>query len=223
MPRLKEKYFEAKILRRKGYSFNEITKKLNISKSTASIWLRDIKLSKSAIERLKRRCLLGYEKTREKKRLKREKIDKDLKKEAETFLSSVKLGKKHLKMFCALLYECEGTKNTASGISFSNSNPELVKLFLFLLRSSFEIDEKRFRVCVHIHDYHSPKKQMSFWSKITGISKKQFIKPYQKPNTGKRIKDNYQGCANIRYFDSLLARRLSLVSKIIMEKYGRVG
>jgi orotate phosphoribosyltransferase-like protein len=45
-------------LRKNGYSLKEISEKLNIAKSTASVWLRNIKLTQKAKKRLKKRKLL---------------------------------------------------------------------------------------------------------------------------------------------------------------------
>lgn len=222
MPRLIEKYFKAQKLREKGYSLKEISKKLSISKSTASVWLRDMKLSKNALIRLGERNLLGRVRSSNTKRIKRQELDDSLKKEAFQFLKIANIDKNHLKLFCALLFECEGSKDLRGGIYFSNSDPMMIKTFLTLLRSSFKIKEEKFRVSLHLHDYHSQLDQINFWSKVTNISKSQFIKPYQKPHTRKRIKDNYQGCVSIRYYDSKLARRLSSISKMILDKYGRV-
>lgn len=222
MPILLEKYFQAKKLREKGYSLKEISEKLFISKSTASVWLRDIKLSKDALIKLKKRNLLGRIKSSNTKRIKRQRIDDSLKKEAFQFLKATNINKNHLKLFCALLFECEGSKDLRGGIYFSNSDPMMIKTFLTLLRSSFKIEEEKFRISLHLHNYHSILNQINFWSKVTDIPKSQFTKPYQKPNTGKRIKDNYQGCVSIRYYDSKLARKLSSISKIILNNYGRV-
>ena len=223
MPRLTKKFFKAKDLRRRGYSLKEISEKLNIAKSTASIWLQDIELSKKAIDRLKKRKFLGALKTSETKRLKREKFNISLTKEAFDILNSANLDKNHLKLLCALLFECEGTKDTRGGIYFSNSNPEVIKAFLTLLRLSFDIKEEKLRIVLHLHSYHSQKRQIIFWSKVTNIPKSQFSRPYQKPHTGKRVKNDYQGCVSIRYYDSILARKLSAISKVILKKYGRVG
>jgi hypothetical protein len=68
--------------------------------------------------------------------------------------------------------------------------------------------------------YHSPQKQLDFWSKVTDIKREQFIKPYRKANSGKRIHPNYQGCINIRYHDNDLARRLMAVAKAFLKHTG---
>lgn len=45
---------KAVFLRRNGYSIREISEKLDISKSTASVWVREVKILNSGINRLDR-------------------------------------------------------------------------------------------------------------------------------------------------------------------------
>jgi len=104
MPRLAEKFFQAKNLRSKGYSLKEISEKLEISKSTASVWLSDFKLSPPALARLEKRKLMGRVRSSETKKRKRIAKEKLLIKEASNFVDSVRITKDHLKIFCALLY-----------------------------------------------------------------------------------------------------------------------
>lgn len=89
-----------------------------------------------------------------------------------------------------------------------------------LIRKCFVLDERKFRPCIHLHSYHSPKKQLDFWSKVTDINKEQFIKPYQKANSGKRIRPNYQGCIRIRYHSCDVARRLMAIAKAFLRYKG---
>lgn len=222
MPYLSEKFFQAKNLRSKGYSLKEISEKLKISKSTASIWLSDFQLPPLALARLEKRKLMGRVKSSETKKRKRVEQEKLLTREASSFIDSVRITKDHLRIFCAFLYWCEGTKNS-SRLTFTNSDPALVKTFLTFLRSCFNIEEKRLRVVLHLHEYHFHKKQISFWSKVTKIPVSQFTKPYDKPHTGKRIKDNYQGCASVRYCDSLLVKKISILAQELLKRYGAVG
>jgi len=83
---------------------------------------------------------------------------------------------------------------------------------------SFTLDESKFHPCIHLYSYHSPEKQLDFWSKVTDIDKQQFIKPYLKPNTGKRIHENYQGCISLRYFNNDLARQRMAVAKAYLSQ-----
>lgn len=215
-PTLKEK---AKRLRRTGYSLKQIAEKLRIAKSTASGWLRDIRLSERALGRLKKRRQLGQHKARQTKRKKREKKFKQLKAEKRKGLSKSKIDKQILKLCCSLLYWCEGGKYTDSHIIFANSDPILIKTFVNLLRQSFKLDEKKFRVLVHIHEYHSDIKQKRFWSRITEIPISQFTQSYKKPHTKKRKRNNYPGCIRVSYYDAKVAKELKALYTVFSERF----
>lgn len=121
-------------------------------------------------------------------------------------------------IICAMIYWCEGGKNAKYSVAFTNSDPKLVRTFLKLLRECFVLDESKFHPCIHLHSYHLPEKQLDFWSKVTDINKQQFIKPYLKPNTGKRIHENYQGCISLRYFNNDLAQQLVAIAKAYLSQ-----
>ena len=191
---------KAETLRKEGFSFGEISERLKISKSTASLWLRDIKLSKEAKKRI-------YELGVEGRKNSEKSVQSRILKENKTILEKVRktisknnLLAEDLKIVCALLYWCEGGKTEKSQLTFINSDPKLVKYFVTIFRKAFDVDEKRFRALIHVHKYHNISRQIKFWSEITKIPKSQFNKPYSKPNTGKRKKENYQGCISVRYY-----------------------
>lgn len=79
------------------------------------------------------------------------------------------------------------------------------------------MDEKKFRVCIHLHGYHKTNEQLMFWSKICSIPLSQFMKPYIKKNTGRRRRASYQGCVSIRYYDSRIARELRYLYEIYLK------
>lgn len=200
-------------LRTKGYSIKEIADILNIAKSTSSLWVRNINLNEKAIERLKKRRLLGYYNATLKWREKRIKEENKYRLSAKGIIKKIKKNDNYAKLYCALLYWCEGGKRDEVGMRFINSDPSLVKTFLDLLRKSFVIDEKKLHILMHLHKYHNEDKQKNFWSEITGISKTQFYKTFHKPNTEKRIKNNYPGCAVIYYNNCRVARELKAIYK----------
>lgn len=222
MPRLKQKFFKAQKLRKSGYSLNEISQRLNISKSTASLWSRGIILSDKAKRRLLKRISQAQFISAQKRILKTDAIRQRYEKEGGDLIGRIKTSKDLIKLFCGLLYWCEGSKADDNVLQFTNSEPKLTASFIGLLRKSFKLDERKFRVSLHLHGYHSVQKQINFWSKITKIPKSQFIKPYRKPNTGKRIKVDYQGCANIRYNDTKVARELLGIGRAFLKRYGGV-
>jgi hypothetical protein len=204
---------EARELRKKGCSLKEISRSFNVAKSTASAWVEDIELSEAAKDRLLQIIKLGQFNSAENKKAQTQILELGYFYDA---LIEMESKPNYEKIICAMIYWCEGSKNARDGIAFINSDPKLVKKFLNLLRKNFIVDEGRFRACIHIHSYHSPETQLDFWSKITDIDKEQFIRPYQKPNTSKRIRENYQGCISIRYHDNDLARRLMAIAKAFL-------
>ncbi|KKU79357.1 MAG: hypothetical protein UY04_C0011G0023 [Parcubacteria group bacterium GW2011_GWA2_47_7] len=122
-------------------------------------------------------------------------------------------------MLAALIYECEGGKSEKSSLEFTNSDPDLVRIFLRLLRESVSLDESKFRVVMHLHSYHDEAVEKNFWSKIIQIDKKQFLKTYQKHESG-NAKPGYRGCVQIKYFDVNIKRVLLEGKKILAIKLG---
>jgi hypothetical protein len=197
-------------LRKQGYSLNEIVPLVPAVKSTVALWMREVELDATAKERLFSRTEARYFLNAQNRRAKTLALEERYFQEA---LEEIKSNPNQDKIMCAMLYWCEGAKSAKAAVAFTNSDPKLIKKFVALLRASFDLDERKFRVGIHLHEYHSPDKQLDFWSKITDIDKQQFIKPYLKPHTGKRKRDNYQGCICLRYQSNDLARRLMAIAK----------
>jgi transcriptional regulator with XRE-family HTH domain len=205
---------KAVILRREGFSYREISEKLKMSKGTASLWLRDVELSKIAKKRIQKLGTDGRNKGIETNRKKIETedflIEESVKEEFDNFIYR----KIDFKIACALLYWGEGTKHDEnSSVSFMNSDPEMIKYFLHTFRNSFEVDEKKFRGLIHLHEYHDEEMQLKFWSNITKIPIAQFNKSYLKKNTGKNKKIDYPGCLSIRYSDVKIYKEIMFIIK----------
>ena len=115
-----------------------------------------------------------------------------------------------------MIYLCEGNKSLKSLTTFTNSDPNLISTFLYLFRNSFNLNEKKFRVLMHLHKYHNEEIQKNFWSKIP---KDQFNRTYLKPNSGKYKKRDYQGCIKVYYGDVSITRKLQSIAKMFMERY----
>ncbi len=210
---------KAKRLRKTGFSLKEISDKLNISKSTSSLWLRNIDLSLKAQQRLQKRKIFGQYKTILVRKNKRDKCQKELNKQSSLLLDQFSLDQRLSKILCSLIYFCEGAKRSDTLVTIINSDPNLIALFLALFRKSFNISEEKFRVIMHLHEYHDENKQKMYWSKITGIVTSQFRKTYIKPNTKKRIRESYPGCVSIRYYDAIIAKELLSLFKVFSIKF----
>ena len=216
----KEKHSEALKLRLKGYSLTEISQLIGISKSTLSDWMHDVKLSNTALTRLKTVTSAGQLRSAQNKKDRTANILRSLYDQSKSDLSSFTLDKLSTKMYCCLLYKCEGGKHDKGRVQFTNSDPLLVRAFLRLFRQSFTLNESKFRACLHLHNYHIADKQVQYWSNITRIPVTQFIKPFLKRNTGKRIRPNYPGCIQIRYSDANIVRNLIVSGNVLIENLG---
>jgi len=195
---------EAISLRKAGHSLKKISKKLHVSKSTASLWLKNIEISPEARIKIdsayRKGTLLGLAAIQKRWSAIRESSEKEAERKAKKVLDSLALDTSYCKLSCALIFWCEGTKN-GSEVRFTNSDPSLIQTFLSLLRKGFDIKEERLRALVHVHEYHDEEVQKNFWSRVTEIPLNQFNRSYHKPNTGKIIREGYQGCLSIRYAD----------------------
>ena len=206
-------------MRSRGMSFNEIHRVTGVSKSTLSLWLRKLPLGESAKARLRELRIDGNRKAGIVLSEKRKIREADAVKDARDTLDAIPpASKQQKKLMCALIYYCEGAKSIKHGMTFTNSDPELMRTFLSLLRSSFPLDETRFRAHAHLHSYHNEKVQKSFWSKTMNIPEKNFIKSFMKKESGINIKEGYQGCITIRYHDAALGRELLEIARQFFRK-----
>ena len=195
-------------LRMAGYSIKEIARELEIAQGTSSVWLRDVQLGKKAIRRLIKRKIYGQYKSREIAKNRKIKETNFYINDARNKLVKLELSKDLMILVCSTLFWAEGSK-CKSYVAFTNSDPKMIALFVKLLRDSFNLDESKFRARIHIHNYHNEQRIVEFWSKVTNIPLNQFNKSYRKPNTQKRKRPGYNGCAVIRYYDYKIALQLN--------------
>lgn len=204
-------------LRKNGYSYQEISKNLNVAKSTAYNWTNKIILNNKARKRIAGRLAIGMVKAKEVLKEKRDKIIKEINDKTAQYSSQSKYDKEINRLLCSLLYWAEGEKNRSS-IVFTNSDPLMIECFLTLIRSSFKLDEKKFRALIHVHEYHDEKELKNYWSNITNIPLSQFLKSYLKPHTKKTIRKGYKGTISIRYYDYKIALELGFIYNRFAER-----
>lgn len=205
--------------RKKGNSFKKLALKFNLPEGTVYSWIKDVQLSAEAKAVLKKNSeygrVLGRRTVLE--RRKREKLK--LQRKTTSELSSLNVDRIQRKLLCAFLFWAEGAKEL-NHVTFINSDPKMVKTFLILFRSSFDLDERKFRILVHLHEYHEEKEILKYWSEVTGIPLNQFNRSYLKPHTGKNKHDGYRGCVSIRYYDYKIAQELFYLYNTFSDSLG---
>lgn len=163
MPKLipREMIKKIRLLRQQGYSLPEIKKVVKVSHGSVFRYIQGIEI------------LPEYKQVWHSKRggsIKRMKIaEKKAEKMANKFIK--RLSVKEKMIFLSALYWGEGSK---SEFGLSNTDPDLIKIFVNGLESVFNIHRDRLRVSIRIFEDLDQKKSLSFWSKITGIPKEKF-------------------------------------------------
>jgi hypothetical protein len=205
-------------LRQDGYSLGEISSILKVSKSTISLWTKNIAISIKGVKRIKEKSIAANLKSSEtlhKRKLARQSTASI---EATKVFSEVKPDFNTGIIALSFMYWCEGSKDDRT-LGFTNSDPDLVKIFLVLLRQSFKIDENKLRICMHLHDYHNEIEMQNFWSLITNIPSEQFNKTFKKKSKHKYTKDGYKGCVKITYHDAHISRVIQSFAKNLTKLY----
>lgn len=205
-------------LRQDGFSIKEIARILNLSSSTSSIWLRNVSITPDGQKRMTEHKELNRYKMSQVWIQKRKHEDSKYKILAIRQIKNIDFAPSYSKILCSILFWAEGSKRT-NHVAFTNSDPLMISTFLKLLRETFALEESKFSVSVHLHEYHNPEEILQFWSIQTKIPLSNFIKPYLKPHTGLRKKNNYMGCITVRYYDVKIARELTAIYNELGEKF----
>lgn len=211
---------KAAALRKSGLSYGEISKNLGVAKSTLFEWISDIKrpgfITKA--ERLKHleRIRVLAAKAHHKKREQRLKIISDrIQREVQNYpLQDIR----YFKSMLSMLYWAEGSKGRGT-VRFANTDPELSRLFLTLLRKCYQIDETKLRARLHLHYYHNIRKTKKFWSDFLNIPEDRFGKIYiKRRNRSKRFRKNFAGICFIKYHSEDLRFELLETGKFIANR-----
>lgn len=210
-------------LRKQGLTYSLIQKSLEskVPKSTLSYWFKNIKLSDQAKLKNKHLSTLATEKSR-KMAVATNKIIR------QKYLDLIKNDYLHLKekindknvalIALAMIYLGEGAKFSNTSVMIGNSDPNVIKLFLYLLRLCYDIDESKFRCTVQCRADQNIPELEKFWSKITRIPFKQFYKARVDPRTiGKPSrKPDYKGVCRLDYISSDIFYRIMAISEVII-------
>ena len=204
---------EARKLRNQGLGVKTISHSLKVSSSTVSLWCRDIKLTPEQIAELERRSHDPYYGKRlanvqKQQRDREERTQKLLK---AGILKVGSLSKKGLFTAGIALYWAEGFKKDSQA-GFANSDPEMIKFFVYWLEKCCQIPRNRIKLRVGINEQFKDKIEEiePYWTQVLKISRNDFQKPFFQKVQWKKIYDNsknYHGVLRIRISKSTDLRR----------------
>jgi len=122
------------------------------------------------------------------------------------------------------LYWGEGNKTTPYSTILSNSNPLMIKFFVYWLTNIFEVPTNKMRMKIHLYQDMDEQKEIKFWSNLTKISIKQFNKSYIKKTTlaGLTYKGFNHGTCNIMVHNRDIAEKVFLGIRAISDNINKL-
>lgn len=181
-------------LRKQGLSYREIMAKIPIAKSTLSDWLHSVGLSKYQKQRLTKKKLEAVKRGGAAKRAQRIALTEKIITEAMKDIGTIT--RRELWLMGVMLYWAEGSKEKeyrpGSPMRFSNTDPDMIKLFLLWLK---EICHKTFDdliIEVYIHHLHRERTEeiVTFWTNIINDPQGVIARVYYKKGNPKTIRKN---------------------------------
>jgi hypothetical protein len=162
---------EAAKLRVQGFSYSYISKKLIISKSTLSLWLKDIDFipNKLIVDKIN-------ESNRKLVEIKR--VDKMQSMSHAFDFAEEKVGKLTNRDIFILgigLYIGEGSK-VGNFIRIANSDPRIIRFAIRWFKVLFGLTDSNFKIRIHMYPDNNEEEVIKFWINALGI-KRQFFYP----------------------------------------------
>jgi len=190
----------ARALRAESWTLREIAEELGVSRSSVSVWVRDVDF----VPRPRNR---GHASQRPHPLQVRKQAEIEAcRAEAVELVGS--LSARDRDLFALGLYAGEGEKSDGR-ISMANTNPAYLGVFVRWLREQFLVDEARLRVRLYLHDDLDLAEANTFWSTVLEIPLVQFHRPHRAVADGTRRRAKHQyGCATVSYSCALTHRRV---------------
>jgi len=199
VPKVQEKN-KAVELRQSGMSYKDILSVLPVSKSSLSLWLKDLPLTEEEKALLKHRKDSNISRgriksgtanrrnrlVREKEQFLKAKGEFDMFKTDPLFLVGV------------ALYWAEGSKRDNT-FQFTNSDPEMVTFMVRWCTKYLAIPPQFIACNLYLHQPYAHEHCEEYWARTSGIPIENFRKTVYKPtNLGVKKRPNYKGCLRFR-------------------------
>lgn len=166
-------------LRQFGKSYTEISKILNVPKSTLSKWFSNEEWSLDVTKKLQGKAIIDS-----KKRIKSLNISRQIKLEELYVRADEEAEREFLKnrndaLFISgvMLYWGEGDKKFENGrVKVSNTDPSIIKIFRNFLIKFSNYPTEKIKGWILLYPDINKESALSYWSRETGIIKSNFTK-----------------------------------------------
>ena len=189
----------ARELRAQAWTLQEIADELGVSKSSVSLWVRDVDFDEPALAARTQDRRNASARRRAPNALQRRKAEEI---EGGLLTGAAWVGdlsERDLLIAGTMLYAGEGAK-TDGDVKLANTDPRMIELFCRWLRQFFDVDESRMRCRLYLHVGLDLDEATRFWSELTQIPPEQFGKPWRAvADPSIRHSKHPLGCATVNY------------------------
>lgn len=211
----------ARELRSEGKTYPEIAAELGVSKSSVSLWVRDLpSVARSPAGQSQRTAGIRMAVQR-----RRDEIEVAKAKFRVVAVGQIgEVNDRDAILLGSIAYWCEGSKskpwNKQERVVFINSDPGLIRLFLRFL-NVVGVTWERVSLRLHIHESADVVGSEAFWAEVTGFPAAGFrratLKKHNPKTVRKNVNDDYHGCLVIDVAKSSeLYRKIEIWAGIAM-------
>ncbi|BCL20989.1 hypothetical protein ACPCBX_16100 [Streptomyces tuirus] len=193
---------KARELRLQGWTYDQIQVELGCSKSSISLWVRDL-------PKPERRDPTEQAKLAAQRRWEHELAARDEERQQTKEAARQAIGElSHRELFLAgvVLYWAEGAKDKAhsrqrrENLQFINSDPNVIGFYLRWLDAQ-DVERERLRFRVYIHESADVTEAESYWAELVGVDpsalQRTTLKRHNPRTVRKNVGDSYRGCLAI--------------------------
>jgi AcrR family transcriptional regulator len=195
--------------RRDGLSVRELAAAVGVSKSSVSRWVRDVALTETQLAELQSRNP-AYNRQRNGAALLAARAKERRRAYQDEGRALVRSGSDGF-IRCCLLYWAEGAKSRHS-LSFSNSDPEMIRLWIDLLRTPLAVPVQRIRIGCYLYADHVREQREieDFWLDVGSLERanlyRSIVNLYSRSSQRKRQKTLPYGTCKVVVHDTRLVQ-----------------
>ncbi|MFJ8020397.1 hypothetical protein [Streptomyces sp. NPDC096311] len=218
----------ARELRGQGWTYNEIQAELGCSKSSVSLWVRDLPHPEPRCTPEEQRARMNAGLAR--LRAEQDRVREETKRQAAESIGA--LSDRELFMAGVALYWAEGQKSKPyqrrESVIFINSDPGVIQVYLAWL-DLLDVPRERLRFRVMIHETADVATAERYWADLVGIDAAALqpttLKKHNPKTVRKNVGDAYRGCLVIRVLQGaeLYCRIEGWWGRIVAQTQTRLG
>ncbi len=206
-------------LRKQGKSYSDIRKIVKVSKSSLSLWLKDVLLTddqKIALKDRRKRAVETYRKTMKLKRLRRN---------SSYYLNQINkwipLSDREVFIAGLFLYLGEGNKVSRSSVGITNTDSSVVKFALYWIINSLEVPKEKIRIQLHLYNDMNIETEIKFWLNELKMNRSCLVKPYIKKSfrTSLDQKGYGHGTCGLFVHNTVIKENVLMAIRAITDNY----